>query len=676
MQFQPSFPEFLPESNWRPPDSFPDISDAKYWSLDLETRDPHLTEKGPGFIRDDAYICGVAIEVPGFRGYYPVRHAQGANLAPNVVFDWLRNQAKDFRGELYGANLLYEEEGLWFEDVKFHDDVKRCDVQICEPLLDEETAAGYSLEVLSKKYLGVGKDEELLRRAASMYTKGYKDKRAKWPIPFDPKGDLWMLPPEYVGAYGEGDVDRPRRIYEKQKLQIEKEDLWDIFDLESSLTPILLRMRIAGVRVDIEQAEKLRKLLTREIDHYSMEIKRYAGFDPNVDSGKDMQKAYENLNFRMPELHIAENLKYTLKGNASFTADWYSAQTDPLSRIVLKKKKLMTMRDDFVLGDILKEHVNGRIHAQFHQLRQDEGGTRSGRFSSSAPNLQQVPARHDDDLWGKDSPIWAEEVRKLFIAEPGERWLKADYSQQEPRLLVHFASLCHLPGADLAVAAFRKNPLTDYHTLTMEIVNEKSGKHFKRRQIKGINLGVMYGMGLPKLCRMLGISMQEGAEIVAAYHAALPFVKGLSTKVMSIVQDRGFLRTLLRRIRRFNLFEPIPENKEERAFRYQGLPLDQAKEKWHGRRLQRFGVHKALNALIQGSAADQTKLAMRILYYTFKIVPQLTVHDEIGKSVNGLDEARTIKRVMETCVTLEIPVVAESMLGPSWGDAHEEVELV
>ena len=82
---------------------------------------------------------------------------------------------------------------MWFEDVKFHDDVKRCDVQICEPLLDEETAAGYSLEVLSKKYLGVGKDEELLRRAASMYTKGYKDKRAKRPIPFDPKGDLWML---------------------------------------------------------------------------------------------------------------------------------------------------------------------------------------------------------------------------------------------------------------------------------------------------------------------------------------------------------------------------------------------------------------------------------------------------------------------------------------------------
>lgn len=675
MHIQPSFPEMMPESTWRPPNNFPEISDAKYWSIDVEARDPYLNERGPGYIRGDAYICGVAIEVPGWRGYFPVRHAQGANMAPNVVFEWLKDQVKHFRGELYGGHLLYDEEALWHEGVIFHDDVRRRDIQIAEPLIDEETAEGYSVEVLSRKYLGVGKEEELLRAAAERYTKGYKDRRGKRPISFDPKKDLWMLSPEYVGAYAEGDVDRPRRVYEKQRAIIDKEGLWDIFDLETSLVPILLRMRIHGVAVDLEKADSLRKLLTKEIDKYSAQIARLVGFDPNVDSGKDMLKAYEVLNFKMPELNIAQNIKYTAKGNASFTADWYSAQIDPLSRAILKKKKLMTLRDDFVVGDILKEQINGRIHAQFHQLRQDDHGTRSGRFSSTNPNLQQVPARHDDYLWGNDSPIWAEEVRKLFVADDGMQWFKGDYSQQEPRLLVHFASLCRLPGADIAVDAFRANPRTDYHQLTTDIVNEKSGKHFKRKQIKGVNLGIMYSMGLAKLCRQLGVSIQEGQEILAAYHAALPFVKGLSTKAMSTAQDRGYILTLLKRKRRFNLWEPVPESKEERNFRYQGLPRHEAEARWPGRRLQRFGIHKALNALIQGSAADQTKLAMRVLYYVYGLVPQLQVHDELGKSVADIGEARTIKRVMEGCVKLEIPVVCDAALGPSWGSAKEEVVL-
>lgn len=688
MHIQPSFPEFLPESSWRPPDSFPDISREKWWSLDLESKDPHLSANGPGFIRNDAFIAGVAIHTEGFRGYYPVRHAQGCNLAPNVVFDWLRDMTKDFRGELYGANLLYEEEGLWYEGVRFHDDVKRYDVQIAEPLIDEETAEGYSLEVLSNKYLGIGKEEGLLKAAAERYTKGYKDKRARRPIPFDPKGDLWMLPPEYVGAYGEGDVDRPLRIFRDHQSKIlDKEGLWDIFRLETSLVPILLRMRINGVAVDLERAHRLVKTLTDEIDKLSMEVKKLVGFDPNVDSGKDMLKAYNVLNFRMPEFNIAANFKYTApstkhpEGQASFTSDWYAAQRDPLSKTILKKKKLMTLRDDFVIGDIIKASVDGRLHCQFQQLKADEAGTRSGRMASRNPNLQQVPARHDDELWGKNSPIWAEEVRKLFVPddyrEGFKKWLKADYSQQEPRLLVHFASLCKLAGADIAVKAFRANPLVDYHQLTTDIVNEKSGRQppFKRKQIKGVNLGIMYSMGIKKLCRMLGVSIQDGQEILNAYHAALPFVKALSAKAMSTAQDRGYISTLLKRKRRFNLWEPIPESKEEREFRHMGLPRHLAEQRWPGRRLQRYGIHKALNALIQGSAADQTKEAMRVLYYEHKYVPALQVHDELGGTVEDAEQAMLIKKVMQECVILQIPVVSDACLGPSWGEAKEEVRL-
>jgi DNA polymerase I-like protein with 3'-5' exonuclease and polymerase domains len=665
----------MPTSSWKLPDSFPDISQAKFWSLDVETCDPFLRSRGPGTLRKDAWICGVAIHTEGFTGYYSCRHAVGPNIAPNVLFDWLRDQVKDFRGELYGANLLYDLEHLWVEDVKFHDDVKVRDVQICEPLLDSETTDGYSLEVLSRKYLGVGKEESLLREAAQMYTSGYKDKACHRPINFDPKKDLWQLPPEYVGQYAEIDVLNPRRIYEKQKKLIDEQNLERVLDLESSLTPILLRMRINGVRVDLEQAEKLRDLMSREIDKYSLQIKKLVGFDPNVDSGQDLSKAYNALNFRMPELNIANNLKYTGKGNPSFTADWYSAQQDPLSKAILKKKKLMTMRDDFIVGDILHEHVDGRIHAQFHQLRGDEHGTRDGRFSSTNPNLQQVPARHDEDLWGKDSPVWAELVRQLFIADSGKKFLKADYSQQELRLLVHFASKAKMRGVESVVAEYRKNPKTDYHSVVQGLVKEACGKLYKRRYIKDANFGLVYGMGFAKLCLKLGLSNLEAEEFLKAYHGAIPFAKSLAAKAMGVAQERGYVLTLLCRRCRFDTWEPIAESREERSFKFKGLRRDLAEQQWPGRRLQRAGTHKALNKIIQPSAADQTKQAMHDLYYDHGIVPQLIIHDEFTGSVVDAEEARIYKYVMENCVLLEIPVVADTKLGASWGSTKEEIEL-
>jgi DNA polymerase I-like protein with 3'-5' exonuclease and polymerase domains len=598
-------------------------------------------------------------------------------LAPNVVFEWLGDVARKFSGDMFGGNLLYDLEALYFENVHFRDDVRYCDIQVAEPCIDEESPNGYSVEQLSRKYLGVGKEEDLLKEAASRFTKGYKDRRAKRPIGLDPKSDLWMLDPIYVGPYAEGDVDRPRRVFAEQVKILDKEDLWQIFNLERSLIPILLKMRIEGVRVDLEKAEKLVQILSAEIDKYSEQIKRLVGFEPNVDSGQDLERAYNVLHFARPELNIAGKLKKTNLGNPSFTSEWYSAQDDPLSLAIHKKKKLMTLRDDFVVGDILKEHVRGRLHPQFHQLRDNDRGTRSGRMSSTQPNGQQIPARHNDDLWGPTSPNWAELVRGLFVANVGEIWSKNDFSQQEPRLLVHFAAKSKLPGAEVAVEAFRKNPKQDYHQFTTDLVNRISGKSFKRRRIKAVNLGLAYSMGLVKLARQLGVSIDEAKEILNDYHGALPFVRALSSKCMAVAQFRGFTVTLLGRHQRYNLWEPIPENNEERQFfKGRGLPLERAQEVWPGRRLQRAGIHKALNRLVQGSAADQTKEAMRQLYYDHgRTTMALSVHDELSGSAVDRDQARLVKRVMETCVVLLIPVVCESTVGPSWGEAKEEVFL-
>jgi DNA polymerase I-like protein with 3'-5' exonuclease and polymerase domains len=260
----------------------------------------------------------------------------------------------------------------------------------------------------------------------------------------------------------------------------------------------------------------------------------------------------------------------------------------------------------------------------------------------------------------------------LFLGDENKFYFKGDYAQQEPRFLIHYAYLCNLPGAAEAVETFRKNPKTDYHAYTMEICNQNSNQVFTRKRIKPINLGLQYGMGLAKLCRQLGVTMEEGIDILKAYHKAIPFVKALSTKTMQVADDRGQVKTFLGRIRHFQLWEPVPERGEE-SRTLMGLSREKAEVKWKGRRLRRFGTHKALNAILQGSSADQTKKLIANLYYNFKKVLHLTVHDEIGASVEDMEEARVYKTEMEQAVTLQIPVVADCAIGRSWGEAKHEV---
>jgi len=642
------FPSMLPESSWRIPTSFPDLRGrgAKKIVFDCETRDPKLHSNGPGFIRGDAYVAGVAIsDGDKFHEYYPVAHAQGQNLPKNLVFDWLRDQLGG-EEEKVTANGLYDLEALYYSGIHRIGGKIR-DIQIAEPLLNEETAEGYSLEVLSNKYLGVGKNEELLRQASSLYKIDGKT--------FNPKSDMWALPAAFVGPYAIGDVLQTNGVFEKQKPLIEKDRLSEIFELETNLVPILLQMRVQGVRVDVEGAYALSKRLGKEIDQLALEIMKLTGFDLNVNSGPDLCKAYTKIGIDTP---------VTARGNPSITKDWLARQSDPLSKLIAQKRKMMTMKSNFVDGDILSENVRGRVHSQFHSLRQDTQGTRSGRFSSTNPNLQQVPARDE---------FWAPLIRSLFLADEGALFFKGDYSQQEPRLTVHFAYKAGQKGAEIAVKEFLANPRTDYHSMTTRIVNETSGKNFARKQIKGVNLGIVYGMGLDKLCKQLGVSHTEGKSILEAYHAALPFVKGLSSLCMQVADTRGNIRTILGRLRRFDLWEPVVSYNEYDSGMIRPLPQEQARAKWPNMKIRRAGLSKALNALVQGSAADQTKKAMSVLYYEYGKIPQMQVHDELCASVASMEEASLFKRVMENAVQLCIPVVCDGSVGRSWGEAKTEV---
>ena len=265
----------------------------------------------------------------------------------------------------------------------------------------------------------------------------------------------------------------------------------------------------------------------------------------------------------------------------------------------------------------------------------------------SNPNLQQIPSRNK---------ILGPLIRSIFIPEEGTQWGSFDYSQQEPRLVVHFASLTHggLIGADEFVEAYQNNPNTDFHQIAAEMAG------IDRKTAKTINLGLTYGMGKGKLGRQLGLGKEDAEQLFLTYHSRVPFVKQLTEQAMKTAGDNGFVRTILGRKCRFNTWEP-------NMFRVgptKALSRDEA-EKEYGRNIKRAWTYKALNKLIQGSAADQTKKAMLNLYkegYT----PHIQVHDELNLSITE-DQVKPIKEIMENCIELKVPSKVDEAKGDSWG---------
>ena len=621
-------PLWKPESRWTAPQDFPDLSGAKLIAIDCETYDPNLLTNGPGGVRKDGRLIGISVAADtGFRGYFPIGHAGEGNLNRNRVLQWAKATFETGIDKV-GANILYDLE--WLRTVGIEVKGNKYDIQVAEPLLDEERKEGYSLDILSKRYLGRGKDESLLNAAAQAYN-------------INPKKEMYKLPAHYVGEYAEIDAVNTLEIFKKQLPLLEEQDLMGIFKLETDLIPLILDMRFKGVRIDINKAEKLNKRYKKEESRLLKYLREFAGFAVEPWSNQQLGVVCERNKIWFPQ---------TQAGNPSFTGDFLSTSKEMFLTSVSEYRKVNKMRRDFIDKVCLKMNVNGRIHAQFHQLRKDSDGTRTGRFSSSNPNLQQIPAR--DEYWG---PL----IRSLFLPEKDNTWFRLDYNQQEPRMLVHYARLRAIRGSKEACEAYHEKD-ADFHTMVAEMAG------IKRKIAKTINLGIMYGMGTFKLGQMLGLNYNDATILLEKYHEKVPFVKGLMHEASKAVTYRGEIKTLLGRKRHFNFWEPSDSrlkwpNKE--------MPLrkEDAEEIWKGRPLKRAYTHKALNALIQGASADLTKKAMLDLYNELKIVPHLQVHDELDISHIDNPAIKWVTDIMENCVKLEVPLKVSVEKGKSWGEA-------
>jgi len=614
-------PMFAPESDWSIPEIFPKFADNERIAVDLETYDPHLLTSGPGWATNRGHIVGVGVATKDWKGYFPIRHEGGGNLDEAVVLRWVKNTLSSTKREVIFHNALYDVGWLRREGV----DVKGkiLDTMFAALIVDENRYS-CSLDSLGHLYCGEKKDESLLQDAA-----------LAWGI--NPKSEMYKLNSKYVGPYGEQDAALTLKLYEKLKLEIQEQNLEQIYDLECRLIPLLIEMRWRGVRVDEEKADQISKDLSLKEQKLLVEIKRKYGEDVNLWANASLQKVFDKNNLPYPR---------TEKGMASFQRQWLESHEHELPKMIVQARKLNKARTTFIEKMISEHAVEGRIHAEAHPLRNDAGGTVSGRFSYSNPNLQQVPAR---------DPEIGNLIRSIFVPEEGCQWGVFDYSQQEPRLTVHYANLMNLIGAKDAVNAYTdKN--ADFHQIVADMAK------IPRKQAKNINLGLSYGMGKSKLVRELGLDDAEAEVLLGQYHEKVPFIKGLQDQCARVAMDRGYIRTLAGRRCHFDLWE----HKYDKSV---PLPLEEAREKY-GDVLKRSYTYKALNRLIQGSAADMTKLAMLGLWEE-GIVPHVQVHDEVDISIQDDEQAAKVSRIMENCVELAVPLVVDTELGPNWGSTEE-----
>lgn len=631
----------LSVSGYRAPAHFPNIVSAKRISLDLETQ-------GLDPLRG-AYIVGVTIKTDdGFQEYYPTRHKGGPNCDEATVLRWLKDQLQHYTGEIVGANSNLFDAFFLLKAGITANSAKWRDIQWAEALLNEY-AENYKLETIAQKYLGEGKTSDAL---VEKYGENVKQHFAE-------------VHPGDAAPYALVDVDLALRTYEKQLPALEADELTALFDLECRLTPLLNYMRERGVDVDLDKAQQLERELKVKYQDACLQMSQMFGFQINPNAPKDLARAFTALNIPYPK---------TEKGNPSFKNTWLKSVKHPFATLLNEAREYEKIRGTFVEGYILNGHLNGRIHTQIHPLRRadEEGvrGTVSGRFSSSDPNLQNIPIRTE----------LGAQIRGMFVPELLMDWYSADYSQMEYRLLVHYALLSKCEGAEGVQKTYIEQPDIDFHQMVADLTG------LDRKPAKNLNFGLCYGMGISKLAASLGLvntdgsPKQEALDIMETYHARAPFIKEIYNKASRQAEKQGYVKTVLGRRCRFNLYEPrfikdLPSN-----LPYAGaMTLEEAERYYKGVKLSRAGTHKALNRVLQGSNADITKKAMVDIWESGllkegNITLTLTVHDELDGSVDsgevGQKALARLKEFMVNSVPLQVPVLVSAGVGPTWKEAH------
>ena len=610
------------KSIWSCPNEYKDLSSYPEIAIDLETRDEGITKGlGAGWATNNGEVIGFAVAVDGWQGYYPFNHFGGGNMVPEQVLKYIRAvcalpNKKIFHNAQYDLG--------WLQAMGMTVNGEIIDTMVAAAIIDENRWS-YSLNNLARDYLGEIKAETDLNEAAKDHG-------------IDPKAEMWKLPAEHVGFYAEQDARLTFLLWQRFKHEIITQNLTTIWELESKLLPILIKMRQRGVRVDVDKANRLTVEFASQEKVLLQKINKLVGKDVDIWAARQIGEAFDKLKIEYPRTEKT--------GEPSFTQNWLHNSKHQISQLIVQAREINKFHNTFLAG-ILKYEHKGRVHAEINQLRSDSGGTVSGRLSMSNPNLQQLPARNKE---------FGPKIRGLFLPEEDHKWGSFDYSQQEPRMVVHYAASIGegYEGSQELVRAY-ENASADFHQTIAELVG------IERSQAKTIGLGLMYGMGKNKLANSLGLSKEEAEVLISKYNRKVPFVKLLSDRCMKKANDEGIIRTKKGRKCRFDMWETKDFGL------HTAETFENAVAKYGKDGIKRAYTYKALNRLIQGSAADQTKQAI-VSCYEQGYLPILQIHDELCFNVKAGDELK-IKEIMETCMEFKVPSVVDISIGDDFGQA-------
>ena len=612
------------DSDWVCPSEYPDLRAADEVAIDLETKDPDLKKLGAGWAYGKGHIVGFAVAALGKQYYFPIAHDAGGNMDLDITVAWMQDLLKQPSTKIF-HNAAYDLGWLKFNNFEVNGPI--VDTMIAAALIDENRWS-FSLNACAKDYLGEIKNETFLN-----------EKAKEWGI--DPKQDLWRMPAGYVGFYAEQDAGLTLRLWQRFKAEIQQQSLNDVWDMEMQLLPILHKMRATGIRVDEEKASLLKKEFKQKESLLLSKIKKETTLSVDIWAARSVAKVFDRIGVDYPRTPKSDE--------PSFTTNWLANCEHPVAKLVKEAREINKFHSTFI--DSIQRYVHkGRIHAEINQLRSDQGGTVSGRLSYANPNLQQIPARNKE---------FGNKIRSLFLPEEGKQWGSFDYSQQEPRLVAHYSSAIgqQLDGSEEFIKAYQDES-ADFHQIVADMAQ------ISRTQAKTINLGLFYGMGKNKLSKELGISKDKAEILLNQYNSRVPFVKKLAEAVTQSASKFGFIRTIKGRKCRFDKWEPMTFGMN------QAMNYNEAKANY-GNNIRRAFTYKALNRLIQGSAADQAKQAM-IDCYNAGYLPMLQIHDELCFSIYNDDDIINIKNEMENSIEdLRVPFKVDVAKGKSWGETHD-----
>ena len=440
------------------------------------------------------------------------------------------------------------------------------------------------------------------------------------------------LSPASVCDYAAEDADITLRLYNVLKPRLKEAGVEQLFyDIEMPLVPVLADMETTGVRLDTEALAETSKVLTERMKQIERNIYELAGHEFNIASPKQVGEVL------FGEMKIVEKPKKTKTGQYVTSEEVLQQLRSkaPIVADILEHRGLKKLLGTYV--DALPKLINprtGHIHTSFNQAV-----TATGRLSSSDPNLQNIPVRGED---GK-------EIRKCFIPEPGELFFSADYSQIELRVMAH------LSGDKNMIEAFREG--YDIHAATAARIYKEKIEDVSRDQrtkAKRANFGIIYGITVFGLAERLEISRDEAKQLIDGYFETFPEVHAYMEKAKELAREHGYAETFFHR-RRY-----LPDITS------------------HNATVRNFAERNAINAPIQGSAADIIKIAMVKIYDRFrkegirsKMI--LQVHDELNFSVIP-EEKEKVERIvleeMQNAYPLQVPLVADSGWGKNWLEAH------